>query len=116
MEYTLSKSQVLIEFESSEFILKTQRQIAKNLALFSISVDTVFLDNILTYDSILLSLEPQLAELMKASEQQFLHYLYLVDLPEIEFLNLLNDPEFLPKISELILKREAYKVYLRAKY
>ena len=116
MAYTLSKSQILNEFESSEFILKTQRQIAKNLVKFSISVDPGFLENVLTYDSILLGMEPKLAELMQSGEQQFLQYLYLVDLPEIEFLNLLNDPEFLPKISELILKREAYKVYLRAKF
>ena len=116
MQHSLSKSQVLTEFQSTEFILKTQIQIAKDLSQFSIDFDVNFSKNALFYDDILLELEGKLTELMKSSEQRFLQYLYQVDLAENEFLRLLNDPKFLPKISELILKREAYKVYLRSKY
>ena len=116
MSYSLSKSQVLDEFQSSEFILKTQQQIAKNLEQFSINFDSSFITTPLFYDELLLEVESRLAELMKTNEQRFLQYLYMVDLPEKEFLTLLNDPLFLPKISELILRREAYKVYLRTKF
>ncbi|MBL1279892.1 MAG: hypothetical protein COA33_006455 [Fluviicola sp.] len=116
MNYSLTKQQVLSEFESSSFILKTQQQIAKDLAPFSIEFNTDFVTNSLFYDDILIELGNKLAELMKFGETQFMQYLYQVDLPEKEFLNLLNDPKFLPKISELILRREAYKVYLRAKF
>ncbi len=116
MTTDLSKQQLLKEFESSEFILKTQQQIAKDLGQFSIEFENDFLTFALLYDAILLELENKLAELMKLSEQTFMQYLHQVDLPEKEFLNLLSDSNFLPKISELILRREAYKVYLRAKY
>ena len=116
MKTALSKQQVLTEFQSSEFILKTQQQITKDLAQFSIEFNSGFLSNTLFYEDILLELESKLAELMKVGETQFMQYLYQVDLPEKEFLNLLNDSNFLQKISELILRREAYKVYLRAKY
>tara|TARA_R110002072_G_scaffold251518_2_gene410399 strand:+ start:36606 stop:36956 length:351 start_codon:yes stop_codon:yes gene_type:complete len=116
MSFSLSKSQVLSEFESAEFILKTQLQIAKDLGLFNIEFDENFKANSLNYDDILLALETKLAELMSLNERTFMQYLYQVDLPETEFLNLLHDPKFLPKISKLILNREAYKVYLRAKY
>lgn len=65
---------------------------------------------------ILLEIETKVIELMKEGEQRFLQYLYLVDIPENSFLSLTTDAKFLPKISELILKREAYKVYLRSQY
>jgi len=116
MRTALSKQQVITEFQSSEFVLKTQQQIAKDLAQFSIKFNSGFLTNTLFYEDILIELESKLAELMRVGETQFMQYLYQVDLPEKEFLNLLNDSNFLQKISELILRREAYKVYLRAKY
>ena len=116
MDSFLSKNQVVEEFQSAEFVLKTQKQIAKDFTQFAIECDTDFLTNAFSYDSILLEIQDRMAELMKYGEQTFLHYLYQVDIPEIEFINLLNDSLFLPKMSELILKREAYKVYLRSKY
>ena len=61
-------------------------------------------------------IEQKLAELLQFGEQTLLNYLYQVDIPEKQFALLLNDNLFLPKMSEIILKREAYKVYLRSKY
>ena len=116
MKTALSHSQLLAEFESSEFVLKTQQQIAKDFGNFSIEFSTEFLQNALPMDEIILDTEEKIAELMKEGEQRFLQYLYLVDIPEHNFLALTTDPDFLPKMSALILKREAYKVYLRAKF
>ena len=116
MKTALSQQQLLQEFESGQFILKTQKQIAKDFGQFSIDFSADFLNLPLTMSEILLKVEEKVAELMKESEQRFLQYLYLVDIPEISFLTLTTDPEFLPKMSELILKREAYKIYLRNRY
>ncbi len=116
MKTALSHSQLLTEFKSPEFVLKTQQQIAKDFATFSIKFRPEFLQNAIPMDKIILETEEKITELMKEGEQRFLQYLYLVDIPEHNFLALTSDPDFLSKMSVLILKREAYKVYLRAKF
>jgi len=116
LKTALSHSQLQHEFQSPEFILKTQLQIAKDFGQFSIDFSSKFMQTALIMSDILLEIETKVIELMKEGEQRFLQYLYLVDIPENSFLSLTTDAKFLPKISELILKREAYKVYLRSQY
>ena len=113
---TLSKEQLLKQFESFEFVLKTQIQVAKNFHLYSIEFPTSFGTNSWPLEEILLTIEEKLTELVKFGEQTLLNYLYQVDIPEQQFVSLLNDHLFLSKLSEIILKREAYKVYLRSKF
>ncbi len=116
MKTALSHSQLLAEFESAEFVLKTQQQIAKDFGQFSLDFDELFLHEPLPMTEILFRTEEKVAELMKEGEQRFIQYLYLVDIPEKDFLSLTGSSDFITKISQLILKREAYKVYLRRKF
>ena len=113
---TLSKDQLLIQFESTEFILKTQIQVSKDFNQFSVDFPSSFISTSWQLEDILLIIEEKIAELLQLGEQTLLNYLYQVDIPEKQFVLLLNDNLFLPKMSEIILKREAYKVYLRSKY
>lgn len=113
---TLSKDQLLNQFESVEFVLKTQIQVAKNFHLYSIDFPNSFKTISWALEEILLAIEEKLTELVKFGEQTLLNYLYQVDIPEQQFVVILNDPLFLFKLSEIILKREAYKVYLRIKF
>ncbi|MCO4813758.1 MAG: hypothetical protein KC454_03540 [Flavobacteriales bacterium] len=113
---TLSKDQLLTQFESADFVLKTQVQVSKDFNQFSIDFTEKFNSTALSLEDILLIIEQKLAELLQFGEQTLLNYLYQVDIPEKQFVLLLNDNLFLPKMSEIILKREAYKVYLRSKY
>ena len=53
---------------------------------------------------------------MTQGERQTLQLLYRIDIPQQDFLALTADPAFIEKMSELIVKREAYKVYLRSRY
>jgi hypothetical protein len=53
---------------------------------------------------------------MKEGETRLLQLLYTIDLSEKEFLSLTTEPDFLKLLSEKILFREAYKVFLRAKF
>jgi len=116
LKTALTHEQLLIEFNSPEFILKTQLQIAKDFGQFSIDFSSKFNQTALMMSEILLEVEANVIELMKEGEQRFLQYLYLVDIPENSFLSITTDSKFLPKMSELILKREAYKVYLRSQF
>lgn len=116
MKTALTHEQLLTEFQSPEFVLKTQKQIAKDFGQFSIQFNNEFTQSALEFSDIVLQTEEKIAELMKEGEQRFLQYMYLVDIPENSFLALTTDPNFLSKISALILQREAYKVFLRARY
>ena len=53
---------------------------------------------------------------MKFGETNLLQLLYTIDIPEKDFLKLVQSPNFLPTIASMVLKREAMKVYYREKY
>ena len=74
MKTALSQQQLLQEFKSGQFILKTQQQIAKDFGQFSIDFSAEFVDLPLTMSEILLRVEEKIAELMKEGEQRFLQY------------------------------------------
>ena len=69
-----------------------------------------------SYLEIIDKVSEKLSELMTLGETQTLQLLYQIDIPQQDFLGLTTDPEFISKMSELIIKREAYKVYLRSRY
>ena len=116
MNVFLSKSAIELEFQSVDFILKTQRQIAKDFNLSSVDFDTVFLNQELDYDEILIEIQNKLVEVMKLGETQLLQLLYQIDIPQNHFLELLNKPTLEVLLSDLILRREAYKVHLRNRF
>jgi hypothetical protein len=53
---------------------------------------------------------------MQEGETRLLQLLYTIDFPEKEFLSLTTQADFLAQLSQRILFREAYKVYLRKKF
>ena len=53
---------------------------------------------------------------MKQGETRLLQLLYTIDLAEKEFLHITTNPNFVQLLSEKILFREAYKVFLRTKF
>lgn len=65
-----------------------------------------------TLEEILLQIETVLKEL---SEPHLSQLLYLVDIPEINWDEQIR-PAYYQKLAEVILHREALKVYLRSKF
>ena len=116
MNIFLSKSAVEIEFQSVDFVLKTQQQIAKDFNLSAVDFDALFLSQELDYDEILIEVQAKLVEVMKFGETQLLQLMYQIDIPQSQFLDLLGKSTIAEELSELILRREAYKVYLRSKF
>jgi hypothetical protein len=99
-----------------DFLVKTQQQIAKDFA----KADLVFPENFVvesfSKEEILELISNEVATLMERGERQLLQLLYAVDVAESTFLKLTLQPDFLHQISEQILYREAYKIWLREKY
>ncbi len=116
MKDLISSSELQHYFNNEAFVLKTQQQIAKDFAPFKLYFSAEFTDKALTKESIEEQIAFQVAEIMKEGETNMLQLLYTIDLPEKEFLALSSQADFLQRISERILLREAYKVFLRMQF
>jgi len=116
MTLFLTKSVIEVEFKSQGFVLKTQRQIVKDFNRSGIDFNAKFSLEELKYDQMIFEIRSKLIEVMKFGEAQLLQLLYQIDVPQSHFTTLLENPNISDELSELILRREAYKVYLRSKF
>ena len=103
-------------FQNQQFVLKTQQQIAKDFAKFNLYFSDSFEFEPTSKDEIERLMGHLLVDLMKQGETRLLQLLYTIDLSEKEFLHITTDPNFIQLLSEKILFREAYKVFLRTKF
>lgn len=103
-------------FDNQQFVLKTQQQIAKDFAKFNLLFSDSFEIEPISKDEIERLIGQLLVDLMKQGETRLLQLLYTIDLSEKEFLHITTDPNFIHLLSEKILFREAYKVFLRTKF
>lgn len=116
MNLLISEEELEIQWTLADFVLKTQRQIAKDFAASGFDFNTDFITNELSKDEIIDAIGSQLENVMKLGETTLLQLLYQIDVPQSTFLGLVGNEEFLLEMSEIILRREAYKVYLRSKF
>lgn len=108
--------ELLEQLDNNEFVLKTQQQIVRDFEKFNLFFEPLFLEIPLNKTYILEKIAEQLVQLMKEGETPLLQLLYTIDLSEKEFLDLTIQSNFLSLLSEKILIREAYKVFLRDKF
>lgn len=100
--------------QNTDFVLKTQAQIAKDFERLGYEAPEKIKNSSLEYPDLIDTVEDMLLEVVQLGEEQTLQLLYIVDIPQSEFLALTTDPDFVTKGAELIIKREAQKVYLRS--
>ena len=111
-----SYSELDAYFDNASFILKTQQQLSKDFAKFNLDFPENFDSEAYKKEEIEELISVRITDLMKEGETRLLQLLYTVDLSENQFLHLTTQPDFITKIAEKILFREAYKVFLRAKF
>lgn len=116
MKFLLSKEELQTQFNIPDFVLKTQRQIAKDFAIIGFSFDTSFESEEFDYPKIKSEVQSQIEEVMKLGESNLLQLLYQIDIPQSKFLSIITEANFIEQISEMIIRREAYKVFLRSKF
>jgi hypothetical protein len=116
MQYLLPHADLDLYFNNGQFALDTQKQLAKDFAQYNLSFSADFTIEPHSIGEIEQQIGECLIELMKEGETRLLQLLYTIDLPEKEFLRLTTEPEFIHLLSERILLREAYKVFLRRKF
>lgn len=115
MENLLSQHDLIEILRTDDFALKTQFQIKKDFGMFGIFLfDQTNPDP--TYDQLFIEVNTGLAEVTEQGEQALLRLLYQIDIPEKDFLTAVSSENFIEQMSQLIIRREAYKVYLRSKF
>ena len=98
------------------FLLKTKHQIIKDFAKVDLTFQSEFEFEIDDKEEIERLIANEVASIMERGERHLLQLLYAIDFSEQKFLRLTTQVDFLPKLSEQILLREAYKVWLRIHY
>ena len=110
-------SEILIqEFSNEKFVQDTVIQICKDFSRCGWDLDSVLLNSILVKTEIEELLAEKLVEIMKYGETQLLQLIYIIDIPEKEFLSIISESNFPQLLAEKIVLKEAYKVYLRSRF
>ena len=103
----------LILFQSltnEDFVIETIRQIEKDFQRCDVTIN---LNNCKNRTDLEQSIFDSIHTLQAAKLQQLI---YLVDIPENEFLRIMTKPYYFQSLSESILRREALKIYIRKNY
>lgn len=116
MNIFLSKIDTIERFVDVDFIYKTKLQIQKDFGSSGVSFPTRFMEIDLPFDEMVIEIQVQLVEIMKHGETQLLQLLYQIDIPQQHFLEFIGNADFTGELAQLIIRREAYKVYLRSKF
>ncbi|MBI1835962.1 MAG: hypothetical protein HYR91_01725 [Flavobacteriia bacterium] len=107
---------LIAQFSDNDFVIQTQRQISKDFAKFGYHFVDEFEKIAWTKTAIELAIQEILIVIIKHGESKLLPLIYTIDIAEHRFLKLSQDSDFIIRLSEEILKREALKVYIRRNY
>ena len=102
--------------QSKDFVLATQRQLIKDFA----SANTLFPDNFnsIPYEvnQLIIEISARLKSIENLSSSYLSQLLYRIDIPESALPDLMDSDDFYTNLAQLVLKREAYKVFLRSQF
>ena len=104
------------ELKSDDFVLKTQQQIAKDFSTSGVDFPSNFRLIPMKVDLLIGEISIRLKELQTSNPSGFSQLLYQIDLPESILADLSHSDDFYSGLAEIVLKREAYKVFLRSKF
>lgn len=116
MQYLMTSREIKEHFQISDFVLKTQEQIAKDFSRSGYLFCPEFSLEEKSFEEISEKVNEMLSEVMHDGEGKLLQLLYQIDLPQKEFLELLHADNLIDLLAEKIIRREAYKVFLRSKF
>ena len=112
----LTLQEVAIEFNSQEFVLKTQQQIAKDFGTAGVDFPKDFCSVPIALDLLITDLSIRLKEVESSNPSTFSQLLYQIDIPESILPDLAQSDDYYSSLAEVVIKREAYKVFLRSKF
>lgn len=115
MNGLLTHSQLISAFDQHTFVLATQRQIIKDFGTAGIDFSENFSSSPCPLDQLIREISLRLKELDTTRSSAFSQLLYQIDVPESLLADLSHSVDFYGDLAEIVLKREAYKVFLRGR-
>lgn len=112
----LTTTELKDAFNDGSFVVKTQEQILKDFQRSGFDIPALEEEKTYNYEALHLIVQEALGEVIKIGEKTLLQLIYQIDLPQQLFLEVVTKSTFLEELSELIIRREALKVYLRSKF
>lgn len=103
----------LNELQNNSFVEMTISQITKDFARVSVLFSFEKDEKLELKTQLIAQIEKAISNLTSIELQ---HFIYLIDIKEADFLSAARNSNFLNDLSEKILYREAYKVFLRKYY
>jgi hypothetical protein len=107
---------IITQFSDDDFVIQTQKQISKDFAKFGYGFADDFEEVPWTKNAIELAIQEVITEIVKHGESKLLPLIYTIDIAEHRFLKMTQESDFILRLSEEILKREALKVHIRRSY
>lgn len=105
-----------ILWSKTDFIIATQRQINKDLCIYDVQFEEDFLEKPLPYEQLTILLSENLKTASQSNRFNLQQMLYTVDLPEKEMQLISKEDDFFEQLAEIIINREALKVFLRSQF
>lgn len=112
--FLLNHKEMCVQFQIADFVLKTQIQIAKDFHSVGISFGEAFEEKELNYHKLLYEVQSKLEQISSMGEAKLVQLMYQIDIPEEQFFHLIPSRDYSSEMSDLIIRREAFKVFLRA--
>lgn len=110
---TLQVQQLGLALQSQDFVRKTIEQIEKDFRMCGIDFQFISKDENEVVVELVLTVQLAIERLSATELQQFI---YIIDLKENDFLNAVILEDNGLQLAQRIVYREAYKVYLKAKF
>ncbi len=116
MNGLLSHTEFLSAYQKSDFVLATQRQLIKDFGTAGLDFPEDYSSVPIPIDPLLHAIKARLSELNSTSPSTFSQLLYQIDIPETLLPDLMASEDVYGSLAEIVLKREAYKVFLRSQF
>ena len=119
MENELSKINDSVDqsMNSRDFVLRTQRQIAKDFRQHGFEFEADFETDALTLSKLLEIVQLKLGDIAENHVSKWLPLMYSLDISEKNYVHFFSnaDKNWLGDFAMLVIKREAQKVFFREK-
>jgi len=104
------------QLQSADFVLKTQHQLIKDFGTAGMDFPSDFPTNPYPLERLMTEISARLKDLDSTNASGFSQLLYQIDVPETLLSDLANSDNFYASLAEVVLRREAYKVYLKQQF
>ncbi|TXI86328.1 MAG: hypothetical protein E6Q37_04255 [Crocinitomicaceae bacterium] len=112
---TNNNLQIEHAFDSADFVLKTQQQIAKDFRQHGYHFEIDFEIVAFEIDVLKKTVHNKLAEIIEKAPSKWLPLMYSIDISEQKYVQFFSatTPDWLTEFTDILIKREAQKVFFR---